>query len=79
MALIRCKDHMIINGHKHQYVEALEPIGYPDTSSICGKAKCNNPGLVLVRPDELDDFLINGQRYFYTHTYAVCTKVKDKK
>ena len=60
MALCRCKElHGSPKGHNgNEYVLAVEPIGYPDTSSICGinattrRPRCENPGLIWLNKAE---------------------------
>ena len=47
MALCRCKElHSRPKGYKLEYVSAKEPIGFPKSSSICGRGKCDKPGLI---------------------------------
>lgn len=47
MALCRCKDHP---AKRNYYTHYVEPIGFPQTSSICGitnnKGVCINPGVI---------------------------------
>lgn len=74
MTLCRCKNHQPKNNRKHIYVEPLEPLGYPKTSSICGR-DCETPGLIWVTKEELIRYH-NGQRIF-TYSSNV-TKVKLK-
>lgn len=53
MALCRCKqNHGFPNGRSVDYVNAVEPIGYPSTSSICGRNKCENPGVIWLTKEE---------------------------
>ena len=53
MALCRCKqNHGFPNGRSVDYVNAVEPIRYPSTSSICGRNKCENPGLIWLTKEE---------------------------
>ena len=63
MALCRCKIHAP-ETEKGKYSDFVKPMGYPDTSSICGHEKCNNPGLIFL---DLEDVLLykeDGQRIF---------------
>lgn len=48
MAIVRCKHHDP-EGRDEPYVQALRPVGYPDTSTICGKVACEQPGRVRVK------------------------------
>jgi len=71
MALCRCKNDRPRN--KEKYIHYVQPIGYPNTSSICGKPSCSNAGLIWLTKIEYDEFL-NGRRIF---DYASnVTKVK---
>ena len=55
MALCRC-----LNGYHHpnprRYIGYFEPVGYPNTSSICGRLNCNEPGYIWLTQNELDNF-----------------------
>jgi len=44
--LCRCKEHKPKNNRKNKYTHTIEPIGYPETSSICGRNKCTISGLI---------------------------------
>lgn len=47
MAICRCKEkHSPPQGRKEDYVTSIQPIGYPNTSSICGRKDCDNPGVI---------------------------------
>jgi hypothetical protein len=71
MALCRCKElHNNPIGHKgNQYVLAVEPLGYPTSSSICGinatvkSSRCELPGLIWLNVDEKVRY-DNGERIF---------------
>lgn len=71
MALCRCKElHKNPTGRKgNDYVLAVEPIGYPNTSSICGissttkRKRCEYPGLIWLNKDEKIKY-DNGERIF---------------
>ncbi len=70
MALCRCKKH---TAHRLYYTHYVQPVGYPETSSICGINNCNEPGFIWLKENEVADFSI-GQRVFtYDHN---CSKVK---
>lgn len=64
MALCRCKElHSIPKGYKLEYVSAKEPIGFPKSSSICGRGKCDKPGLIWLTTEEEKEYQ-NGVRIF---------------
>ncbi len=55
MALCRCKEmHANPEGRTNPYVVSFKPIGYPNTSSICGRTNCENNGLIWLTQNELD-------------------------
>ena len=77
MALCRCdeKQHKP-KGTKEEYINYVKPIGYPETSSFCGRKNCNKPGLIWMTKEDYDKYL-KGQTLF---TYASSdSKVKDPK
>ena len=45
MALVRCEQHRP-QGRSHDYVQAVRPLGYPETAAVCGITGCNRPGLL---------------------------------
>ena len=71
MALCRCEKHKPI-GRITSYVTFKEPLGYPKTSSICGRKNCNEPGLIWLSKEENVD-----NRDIYTYKTNV-SKVKIK-
>lgn len=78
MAIVRCKKHPVrLDLATNRYVRMAEPFGYPNTAAICGIAHCNEPGLVWLTDEELDQFN-NGNRYFRVKTYTVKIKVSDR-
>jgi hypothetical protein len=51
MALCRCLDiHAWPEGRIAAYVAYALPVGYPDTSSICGR--CYEPGVIWLTKEE---------------------------
>jgi CCR4-NOT transcriptional regulation complex NOT5 subunit len=78
MALCRCKkNHIPRNTKKNKYFYYCEPIGYPETSSICGISECNTIGYIFLTEPEYQNF-IAGQRIFTYATATTKVKVKDK-
>lgn len=64
MALCRCKErHSNPQGRILDYIISVEPIGYPNTSSICGRRDCENPGLIWLTKKEKVDYE-KGERIF---------------
>ena len=57
MALARCE---VCDDPKsrteERYVKKVEPIGYPDTSLICGATGCENVAYVWLKEDEAEKY-----------------------
>ena len=67
MALCRCKEkHSNPKGKNENYIDSVQPIGYPKTSSICGRKGCKNPGLIWLTSKEYE-LWSKGESFF---TYA---------
>jgi hypothetical protein len=77
MALCRCeKLHANPIGRVKHYVRSIEPVGYPDTSSICGIPRCENPGLIWLTGAESIQY-DQGQRIFNGPNNFTKMKAKD--
>ena len=79
MALCRCKNH---KPTVLEYTHYVEPIGYPETSSICGRKKCSEAGLIWLKVDNKKniDEVADFNREVSIFQYATnVTKVKVKK
>ncbi|MBL6961920.1 MAG: hypothetical protein ISR59_12510 [Anaerolineales bacterium] len=63
MALVRCQYHGKPKGRSRLYVRSVNPVGWPDTAAICGRANCEKPGLIWLNDDE-DHSYKQGQRIF---------------
>jgi hypothetical protein len=62
VALCRCLEaHAWPNGRVRKYTGYLKPLGYPETSLICGL--CNNPGVIWIEKEE-EAVYGQGQRIF---------------
>jgi len=61
MVLCRCLVHS--PPKRGDYLAYTKPVGYPDSSLICGIKGCKNPAIVWVSSDELNDYK-NGERIF---------------
>jgi len=62
LGLCRCLQiHAWPKGKRRKYVAYVQPVGYPNTSLICGL--CNNPGVIWLDRLEVSAYL-NGQRIF---------------
>jgi hypothetical protein len=77
MALCRCENHQPRNNRKHDYLYKGYPIGYPATSSICGRVECNKPGLAFLTQSEFDEFQ-GTQRIFKYGSHTSKVKLDDK-
>jgi len=73
--LCRCKPHFN-QGNVNEYTHYAVPVGYPNTSSICGNPICNTPGFILMTADEVQHFN-NGQRNFKFPTNATQVRLTD--
>jgi len=77
MALSRCKVHENPQGRNgNEYVTNVEPINFPDTSSICGRNNCNNPGLIWLTKEEKKNYDDDKMRIFNFPNSATKVKVK---
>jgi hypothetical protein len=74
MALVRC-EKCKVQRNAEDYVQAVEPVGFPTTAVICGSVGCANPGLIWLKAEEKSAFE-NGQRVFELATHA--TKVQAR-
>ena len=74
MALSRCKQHGNPRG-RNEYLTFVEPINYPNTSTICGRNNCNNPGLVWLNKIEQEEYQ-NGIEIFKFANNTTKVKVK---
>lgn len=77
MALCRCSEHHPGNNRKHQYTYIGYPIGYPESSSICGRVDCERPGLAFLTQSEYDEFL-HGNRTFKYGSHTSKIKISSK-
>lgn len=75
MALCRCLKHGTTK--KNKYTAYLKPIGYPNTSSICGRINCENPGVIWIEKSEATAYQ-NGQRIFSGQTNVVKMKADER-
>jgi hypothetical protein len=75
MALVRCEKHGNPVGRTRPYVASVNPVGYPQTSSICGNASCAEPGLIWLDGPEKASY-DKGERLFRVPTYAVKLKAE---
>lgn len=67
MALSRCKNHPPANNRNQIYNHEVRPIGYPNTSSVCGIPGCYEPGLVRLTDEEYKLFLGGQEIFDYDH------------
>jgi hypothetical protein len=70
MALCRCKVDL---ARPIYYTHYVEPVGYPETSSICGRNNCTEPGLIWLKEKEVIQFNLGERVFSYDHN---CSKVK---
>lgn len=61
---------------KTNYSHFVEPIGFPNTASICGRKNCNTQGYIWLDSNEFQQFQ-NGERIFKFPTAASKVKVSN--
>jgi hypothetical protein len=77
MVLARCDMCDKPKGRKgNMYVVAAEPLGYPNTSTVCGTSGCENPALIWLT-DEENNAYHRGQRVFRFATSTSKVKVQS--
>ena len=76
--LCRCEIHAPSSKKLHRYTHRAEPMGFPDTSSICGRWQigCQNPGYIYMTDDAVDAFK-KGKRIFRYATNVSQVQLKD--
>jgi len=78
MAIVRCNKHPVrLDLATNKYVRRAEPLGYPNAAAICGIVQCEEPGLVWLTNEELDQFN-KGERYFRVKTFTVKVRASDR-
>lgn len=76
MALCRCLEaHPRPEGRTAAYVAYVLPVGYPDTSSICGI--CSNPGVIWLTEEERQQYRA-GERVFQGPNNFVRMRADDQ-
>jgi len=75
MALCRCKEHKP-ERTKIAYTHFVDPIGFPNTSSICGRINCQTSGYIWLDKNEFNEFQ-NGERVFKYPSAASKVKVAE--
>lgn len=56
MVLVRCEQHGKPKGRKFNYVRSVKPVGWPETSAVCGLSGCESPGLIWLTDEENRDY-----------------------
>ena len=78
MVLCRCeKLHSWPKGKKKDYIAFVEPVGYPNTSIICGLTGCHNPAVIWIEEEDVHEYN-KGRRIFTVPTLSVKVKASDK-
>jgi hypothetical protein len=52
MVLARCEKCGRPIGRMREYIKQVEPLNYPSTAVICGRAGCNEPGKIWLEAHE---------------------------
>ncbi len=76
MALVRCKKCGKPKGRTRKYIRNVEPVGFPNTSSICGRKDCSNPGLVWLEAFEWRKYQEDNERIFEIPSRTVKIRTK---
>ena len=74
MAIARCQKCGKPEGRTNKYIKSVHPIGYPDTSSICGAKGCDNSALIWLNEIETKSYE-EGHNIFDLPTKAIKVKV----
>ena len=74
MVLCRCLSHS--PPKRGDYLVYTKPLGYPNSSVICGIKECKNSAIVWLSSDELDEYK-NGVRIFNGPTNFTKVKVDN--
>lgn len=64
MAICRCLKHKPL-GKKKDYIMQVKPLGYSESSSICGRKECKSKGLIWLTEDEYSNYLIGETVFSY--------------
>ena len=76
MAIVRCEQcGLDLTKTKRNYVQRVNPLGYPETGVVCGRKGCRNPGFVWLEKEEYKEYQ-EGERIFRIPTYAAKIKVE---
>jgi len=78
MAIVRCEvcGKPIMHVRPPGYSSKPHPpVGHPDSGVVCGKADCENPGLVWLKLDEESEY-VEGHRVFGIHTKTAKVRVQ---
>ena len=71
MILCRClESHAWPEGRLKEYIAYVKPVGYSNTSSICGTGHCDNPSVIWLEDSDVKAYQ-NGQRIFLGPSYFV--------
>lgn len=76
MALSRCEKHgNPIGRNGNEYTNFVEPINYPNSSTICGRNGCDNSGLIWLNKKEYEEYQ-NGREIFKFANNTTKVKVR---
>ncbi len=76
MALSRCLERHS-PPKSNRYVSYAFPLGYPNSSTICGNPNCQNPGVIWLKRDEKGKYQ-NGMRFFSYDSHVASVRVGDQ-
>lgn len=77
MALARCYEHEWPTGRTVAYVARVQPVGHPESSTICGIPECRNPAQVYLTREEANA-VAEGEEIVGFRTNTVRARVRPK-
>jgi hypothetical protein len=77
MSVARCATCGLMSRRLSAYSLVVEPVGYPDSSTICGSPGCENPALIWLTAWEASEFR-SGRRVFSVAGRAPKVRVNNE-
>jgi hypothetical protein len=76
MSVARCATCGLMSRRLSAYSLVVEPVGYPDSSTVCGSPGCENPSVIWLTAWEAAEFR-NGRRVFSVAGRAPKVRVSE--
>ncbi len=74
MSIAKCEGCGHPQGSKRNYVQAVRPIGYPDSAALCNSSGCFKPAMIWLDEAEEREYSA-GERIFMPITGAIKIRV----